>query len=142
VEPGRFLVGDTAFAAASVIHVENSAKKLRAIIDLSLFSGLIEILEEGEGFEYPIETDATGPEHIYQICGPTCAGTDIIVREILLPELRVDYASPEKRSRLYLLNTVAYTLEYIGLRQQAGFNGSANPKVYYIDGGRLVEGEG
>jgi ornithine decarboxylase len=141
VEPGRFLVGDTAFAAASVIHVENSAKRLRAIIDLSLFSGLIEILEEGEGFEYPIETDATGPEHIYQICGPTCAGTDIIVREILLPGLHVDYASPEKCSRLYLLNTGAYTLEYIGLCQQAGFNGSPIPKVYYIDGGRLVEGE-
>lgn len=137
VEPGRFLVGDSALTCASVTQIEEGNHLSRAVVDMSVFSGLIEVLEIGEKFQYPIITDETGEKRLYQIGGPTCAGTDIIAKKVLLPRLKVNYFNPKKSSRVYILNTGAYTTEYIASRQSYGFNGSNIPEVYYYENDRI-----
>jgi len=108
-------------------------------VDLSVFSGrLIEIIESGDGFRYPVETtEAQGEPVTYQIGGASCAGTDILVKEVCLPRLRTDHQDERNSSRIYFLNTGAYTLDYIAVGQKAGFNGARLPGVYYLKGGRI-----
>ncbi|MFO7884380.1 MAG: hypothetical protein R6U68_06130 [Desulfobacteraceae bacterium] len=137
IEPGRYIVGDCASTWSSVTQVEEKEDICRAIVDISLFSGFMEILEIRDSFQYPVKTDSTGPRMKYQIEGCTCAGTDIIVPEIKLPRLRTDYRRPEKSSRIIFQNTGAYTLDYIGKNGSAGFNGAATPGIYFIEQGQL-----
>jgi ornithine decarboxylase len=139
IEPGRFVVGDAAFTCTSVTHVDEMSPVSRASVDMSVFSGLIEILEiTDDGFAYPIITDGDGEKKRYQIVGSTCAGTDIIADEVLLNELRVDTCNPENNSKLYFLNTGAYTLEYIGRNQDSGFNGVRTPRVFFVENKEII----
>ena len=137
-EPGRFIVGDAALTCASVIQTDERPPRSRAVVDLSVFAGLIEIIESGDRFRYPVETDAKGEPATYRIGGASCAGTDILAREVRLPRLRADHRDDLNSSRIYLLNTGAYTLDYIAVGQKAGFNGSRLPGVYYLRNG-LIE---
>jgi ornithine decarboxylase len=138
-EPGRFAVGNSAFACTSVINVDEGEPFSRAVVDMSLFAGLIELIEIQDGFQYNIITDAdpAGPRKRYQIGGPSCAGTDIVSDEIILPRLSVDFESPIKSSRLYLMNTGAYTLDYIANKESYGFNGSKIPRLFFIENGTI-----
>jgi ornithine decarboxylase len=140
VEPGRFIVGDAALTCASVTQADERSPRSRAIVDLSVFAGLIEIIESGDGFRYPVETDAQGEPVTYQIGGASCAGTDILAKEVCLPRLQADHLDGRNSSRIYFLNTGAYTLDYIAVGQKAGFNGSRLPGAYYLKEGRLLEG--
>jgi ornithine decarboxylase len=139
IEPGRFVVGDAAHTCTSVTHVDDKEPVSRVSVDMSVFSGLIEILEiTDDGFAYPIITDGDGEKKRYQIVGTTCAGTDIIADEVLLNELKVDRSNPENNSKLFFLNTGAYTLEYIGKNQPSGFNGARIPRVFFVENGEIV----
>ncbi|HCY83755.1 MAG TPA: hypothetical protein DHV36_01320 [Desulfobacteraceae bacterium] len=140
-EPGRFIVGDAAFTCASVIQVREAAPVSRAVIDMSVFSGFMEILEISDGFHYAVTGDSgrSGDFVRYDIGGPTCAGTDRICADVLLPRLAVNYAKPHLSSRLYFANTGAYTLDYIARHQQAGFNGARIPNIYYAGEGEYHE---
>jgi ornithine decarboxylase len=140
VEPGRFIVGDAALTCAAVTQADERFPRSRAIVDLSVFAGMIEIIESGNGFRYPLETDSHGEPVTYQIGGASCAGTDILAKEVCLPRLQVDHRDDRNSSRIYFLNTGAYTLDYIAVGQKAGFNGSRLPGVYYLKEGRLLEG--
>lgn len=133
VEPGRFLVGDSAFTCTSVLQVREGSPISRAVVDMSVFSGFMEILEIKDGFHYRVSGEAVTREGFrrYQLGGPTCAGTDVICNDILLPELYVDFKSPHLSSRIYFANTGAYTLDYIAWDQRSGFNGSRIPRVYF-----------
>lgn len=137
VEPGRFIVGDAALTCATVTQTDERSPRSRAVVDLSVFAGLIEIIESGNGFHYPVETDAQGEPVPYQIGGASCAGTDILAQEARLQRLRVDHRDERNSSRLCFLNTGAYTLDYVAVGQKAGFNGSRMPGVYYLKGGRI-----
>jgi diaminopimelate decarboxylase len=98
---------------------------------MSVYAGLIEIIERGNGFCYPIETEAHETLIKCKLVGPTCAGTDIIADEVLLPCLHLDHKQAEKNSRLYLLNTGAYSLDYVAIGQDCGFNGAKIPDIYF-----------
>lgn len=137
-EPGRYLVGDCALTGASVIQVEEQKPLSRAVVDLSVFCGFIEIIENG-GIRYPMMTDAKGETVGYRIGGATCAGTDILAEEVLLPRLTVNHRYPEKSSRIYFAQTGAYTLEYIDTGRKAGFNGAPIPQVFYLKEGRRCD---
>ena len=132
-EPGRYMVGNAAYSCASVIQVKEETPVSRAVVDLSIFSGFMEILEISDGFHYVPTVGNTGATPLvrYHIGGPTCAGTDVICKDILLPRLRVDYRDPGKSSRIYFADTGAYTLEYIARREAFGFNGAHIPKIYF-----------
>ncbi|MCG8615855.1 MAG: hypothetical protein MI802_06530 [Desulfobacterales bacterium] len=134
MEPGRFIVGDAAYTCASVIQVREEKPVSRAVLDMSVFAGFMEILEISDGFHYALRTNAPGREREmirYDLGGPTCAGTDIICRNIELPRLRVDYQNPRLSSRVYFANTGAYTLDYIARDKDTGFNGARIPKIYF-----------
>lgn len=140
-EPGRFLVGDCAMTGTSVILVEDQKPLSRAVVDLSVFCGFIEIIENGGGMRYPVMTDARGKTTGYRIGGATCAGTDILAEEAVLPRLKVDHLHPYKSSRIYFAQTGAYTLDYIDTGRKAGFNGAPIPVVYYLKNGRLHDSD-
>lgn len=133
VEPGRFLVGDAAFTCTSVLQVREDFPISRAVVDMSVFSGFMEILEIKDGFHYRVSGESVMQEAFrrYQLGGPTCAGTDILCNDILLPRLYVNFKEPHLSSRIYLANTGAYTLDYIAWHQTSGFNGSRIPRVYF-----------
>jgi len=139
MEPGRFIVGDAAIAGTRVILIDEKEPVSRASVDLSVFCGLIEILENGNGFQYPIETDSQDKDCLYSVSGPTCAGTDMIVQDIKLPRLKVDYTNHQNSSRLFLCHVGAYTLDYVATGRDFGFNGAKLPKVYYLRNGTIHE---
>jgi ornithine decarboxylase len=138
VEPGRYLVGDSALACTSVIQVINEPPISRVTVDISVFAGLIEIIEKGDGFQYTIKTAGHEDKKLYKIVGSTCAGTDVIANEIMLPRLSVNHKDPNKSSRLYISNTGAYTLDYISNGANYGFNGAKIPQAFFINNGELV----
>ena len=138
IEPGRFIVGDCAMACGSVTNVHHQNSISRAAVDLSVFGGLMEIVEIGDGFQYPIETNGNGEVRTYRIIGATCAGTDVIAEKVQLTRLKVDLRNPKNSSRIYLLNTGAYTLEYVMTEGMNGFNGLTIPRVYFIKNGQIV----
>ena len=139
IEPGRFIIGNCALACASVTNVHQQKSISRAAVDLSVFGGLMEIIEIGDGFQYPIETTGNGEMRTYRIIGATCAGTDVIAEKIQLPRLKVDHKEPRNSSRIYLLNTGAYTIDYVMAAGMNGFNGLTIPRVYYINNGEILE---
>jgi ornithine decarboxylase len=137
VEPGRFLMGPAAMIGASVTQVEDRKPVARAVVDMSLFTGLMEKLEFKDGFEYPIETDAEGKNGSYTLLGPTCDGEDVLAVEIPLPRLHVDHRNPRAGSRIFIGNTGAYTLEYSPIDRPHGFNGARVPSVWFLETGRI-----
>jgi len=138
-EPGRYLVGDAAITCSSVLQVENKPCVSRAMIDMSVFTGFIEMLESQMLIKYQIEIEIhEGEEKNYQIIGPTCAGTDIVIDEVSLPTLEIDHKNPHFCNKLFHLNTGAYTVDYISLGQQNGFNGAKLPEVHFMRQGKLL----
>lgn len=138
IEPGRFLVGDSALACTSVTQIADAPSISRVTVDISVFAGLIEIIEKGDGFQYMLRTEAQGNPKLYKIVGSTCAGTDIIANEIRLCGLRVNHHDTDKSSRLYILNTGAYSLDYLSADTEYGFNGAKIPRVFYIYNGDVM----
>jgi ornithine decarboxylase len=139
VEPGRYITGDSAFACTSVIQVDDAPVISKVTVDLSVFTGLIEIVENRDRFHYPIETSEEGATRLYRVFGPTCAGNDVIAEEMMLPALRADHVNPEDSSRLFLLNTGAYCLDYISVDEGFGFNGARIPNVFFMKDGKILE---
>ena len=139
LEPGRFIVGNAAMTATTATMVNHAPHLSRAIVDISAFVGFIEVIESGNKFHYSVETDADGEMKSYRIGGATCAGTDIILDEVMLPELKVDFKTNNNgNSRLYFLNTGAYTTEYFPQKAGNGFNGAKIPKIYYMAGKNII----
>lgn len=134
IEPGRFIVGDSAMALTSVIGVDKRPEMIQAALDISVFSGLIEIVESRGDIQYPISVINHGDqrEAMYTLIGPTCAGTDIINPRISLPKLKVNFLEARNSSRLIIGNTGAYTLDYIKSARRSGFNGAPSPRVFVI----------
>jgi hypothetical protein len=62
----------------------------------------------------------------------------VIAEEIQLPRLKVDHQMPINSSRIYLLNTGAYTLDYVIAAGMYGFNGLTIPRVYFLKNGEIV----
>lgn len=63
----------------------------------------------------------------------------MIAEKIQLPRLKVDHKEPRNSSRIYLLNTGAYTIDYVMAAGMNCFNGLTIPRVYYIKNGEILE---
>jgi ornithine decarboxylase len=114
IEPGRSLVADAGTLVTRVIGKATRAGKPWVFVDLSIYAGLLEVIE---GWSYPIRTAKDDlPKHRTTLAGPSCDSTDILARDIDLPELEVG-------DRLLLLSAGAYTTSY------REYNGIAFPKV-------------
>ena len=126
IEPGRAIAGDAAITGTTVTAVKHKSPLSWAYVDMSIFGGLLEIIEDKNRFEYSVEYKSDGPERTYNIGGASCDGLDLLSEKIRLADLKRD-------DRLYFLNTGAYSIEYA-----AAFNGIEIPRVYWIKEGELL----
>ncbi len=113
-EPGRFLVADSGVIETEVVLVARRGDERWVYLDVGLFGGLVETLDEA--IEYRIETSrdggATGP---VVLAGPTCDSVDVLYRSAGY-QLPLALAAGD---RVRLLSTGAYTATY----SSVGFNG-------------------
>ncbi len=110
IEPGRSLSANTMILLAEVIDIKSYKNPPIAIVDTSVFTGIIEPLEH---FEYPIfslgqiykEPNSRATKY-YKLGGNSCDGYDIIHKKIALPKnLGVG-------NKLVILYAGAYTFVY------------------------------
>ena len=122
IEPGRFITADAGALTATVIGKAVRHGRPWVYVDLSIYSGLLEVIG---GWEYPVITERDGaPTQLSTLAGPTCDSTDILMPDVELPELEVG-------DRIMLLQAGAYT---VGYRE---YNGFAFPEVQVTgDGAR------
>jgi len=125
LEPGRFLVADAGTLVVTVIGKMRRRGREWVFVDLSAYTGLLEVFA---GWTYPIVTTKDHlPRKRVTLAGPTCDSTDILARDIELPELEVG-------DRLLLLSAGAYTTSY------REYNGFSFPEVITVDSQGLEEG--
>ena len=137
MELGRFLIANSAVLCSSVIQVESGSVLAVATLDISVFSGLLEIFESDLAIEYPIWSDSNGPPITYRLEGPTCAGNDVLSRPVVLPQLEVNYHAEIPITRVYFGNTGAYSIDYVK-EIKSGFNGSRTPTILILQDSKVV----
>lgn len=125
VEPGRGMVGNAGVIESEVVLISRkSANDNRrwVYLDIGKFGGLAETMDEA--IQYPIETDAAGPEEAVILAGPTCDSADVLYE-------KADYRLPADLrigDRIRVLATGAYTTTYASV----AFNGFEPLAAYYI----------
>lgn len=113
-EPGRSLVADAGVIETEVVLVAERGGRRWVYLDVGLFGGLAETLEEA--IQYRIHTSRDGgPTGRVVLAGPTCDSADVLYREAGY-ELPVALTAGD---RVQLLSTGAYTASY----SSVGFNG-------------------
>jgi ornithine decarboxylase len=121
LEPGRYLVGDSAMLVSSVIGKAERNGENWLYIDASAFHGLMEALQARREFPYRVTTARNGgPKKRYILTGPTCDPDDTIMNEVWLPEMQVG-------DRLYVMSTGAYSFVY-----SSNFHGFSTPDIYFM----------
>ena len=110
IEPGRALSANTMVLVTEVIDIKSYKSPPIAIVDTSVFTGIIEPLEH---FEYPIlslnqiyKNPHIKPTKFYKLGGSSCDGYDIIHRKALLPK------NLDVGNKLVILYAGAYTFVY------------------------------
>jgi ornithine decarboxylase len=111
--------------AATVIGVARRGTDLWAYLDVGVFNGLMEALQTGGRWLFPIRTsrpdDSTAPTATFNVTGPSCDSSDTIFYGAELPEtLTVG-------DRLYIGSAGAYTLSYA-----SNFNGFPLPSQVFV----------
>jgi len=119
-EPGRGLVGSAGTLVASVIGKAERGEERWLYLDVGVFNGLMETIEQ---FRYRLRVERLGAPRRWTIAGPSCDSVDVLWTDALLPEMEVG-------DRVELVNAGAYTLSYA-----SSFNGFPPPQVC-VRGGR------
>ncbi len=116
IEPGRAVVGDAGVLVASVIAVLNRGSRRWVYLDVGVFTGLVETLDEA--IRYPVRTSADGgPTGPCVLAGPTCDSADVLYEQTPI-DLPLSLAEGDT---VQLLAAGAYTSCY----STVGFNGFA-----------------
>lgn len=122
-EPGRVLVAHAATAVATVIGRATRRDGEWLYLDIGVFTGVMEALEEGESVGPPIVApESTGQLRAFTVAGPTCDQADTIARGVMLP------CRAAVGDRVALLSAGAYSLSYTG-----AFCGFEAPEVAVVD---------
>lgn len=116
IEPGRALVAEAAVLVVSVIGKAVREGKRWLYLDGGIYNCLLEALE---GFRYDVRTDVDGPLHPHTLAGPSCDSTDVLMSDVLLPDLEVG-------DRVYVLGAGAYSLSYA-----SHFGGFDSPEAHF-----------
>ncbi len=128
LEPGRYLVGESAVLASTIIGRAKRGSEDWLFLDASAFHGLLEAQQVKGRFPYPVRTSHNGDKKkSFVLSGPTCDPDDTILAEVLLPDMKVG-------ERLYIQNTGAYSFVYA-----TNFHGFAPPEIHFIDDGQQLE---
>lgn len=126
VEPGRMIAAEAGMVQSEVVLVSKKSyddPTRWVYLDIGMFSGLTETLDEA--IKYPIRTEHDGTEEgPVIIAGPTCDGVDVLYKNAGFT-LPLSLISGDK---IQILSTGAYTVSY----SSVGFNGFPPLKAYYI----------
>ncbi len=76
LEPGRGIVAAAGVLTASVIGVVDRGSSRWVYLDVGVYTGLIETLDES--IRYPLRTSAAGPTGPCVLAGPTCDSWDVM----------------------------------------------------------------
>jgi len=125
VEPGRSLVADAGLIVSEIILISKKANtdlESWVYLDIGLFSGLIECLQEA--IKYPIYFDKEGINYDIVLAGPTCDSMDILYQyhKYKMP------SSSKEGDKVYIFTTGAYTQSYSSIE----FNGFPPLKSTYL----------
>jgi ornithine decarboxylase len=121
LEPGRYLVADSAMLVSSVIGKAKRNGENWLYVDVSAFHGLMEALQVRREFPYLVKTSKDGqPEKPYVLSGPTCDADDTILSKVWLPEMEVG-------DRVQIMNTGAYSFVYA-----SNFHGFSTPEIRFV----------
>ena len=118
-EPGRCLVAEAGTFRCRVIGVAKRPSGWWVHTDLSVFHGMMEVLESGGQLRYPIWDNRASPtRRSYNVTGPTCDGQDTFATNVLLSsDLR-------EGDEILVGSAGAYTSVYA-----SRFNGFPPPQV-------------
>ncbi|MFQ5509211.1 MAG: type III PLP-dependent enzyme [Leptospirillia bacterium] len=123
-EPGRYLVGDSAWMVTRVVGTATRKGHRWIYLDVGAFTGLAETLE---GFDYELFSERSGPLVPTTVAGPSCDTADLLFAEKLLP------ADLTAGDRIYIPNAGAYTTAYAST-----FNGFPLPETYLFTEKQVV----
>ncbi|MBE0690820.1 MAG: hypothetical protein IH587_11940, partial [Anaerolineae bacterium] len=116
LEPGRGMVGESGRLLSAVFGKAERGEETWLYLDAGVFNGLMETYE---GFPPVVshldDAALVRPMRKYTLAGPSCDSCDVIVRDVMLPEIQVG-------DRLVFFDAGAYTNEYA-----AAFNGFPIP---------------
>jgi ornithine decarboxylase len=118
-EPGRCLVAAAGTFRCRVIGVAQRPSGWWVHTDLSVFHGMMEVLESGGRLRYPIRDSRSSPSRrIGNVTGPTCDGQDTFATGVLLS------ADLREGDEVLVGSAGAYTSVYA-----SRFNGFPPPRV-------------
>jgi ornithine decarboxylase len=124
VEPGRFLVAESAVVAAGVIGREMRSGANWIYLDVGAYNGLIET-RQATHWTYPLWTSrrehAFEPRETFTVTGPSCDSSDTLFPNVRLP------SSLGVGDVLYIGSAGAYTLSYA-----SSFNGFEPPAALFV----------
>jgi ornithine decarboxylase len=124
-EPGRFLVAESSVMVATVIGVARRGVDLWAYLDVGGYNGLMEALQTGGRWLFPIRTsrpdDDGAKTDLFNVTGPSCDSSDTMFYGAELPETLT------AGDRLYIGSAGAYTLSYAST-----FNGFPLPSQVFV----------
>lgn len=125
VEPGRFLVAESAVLVGGVLGREVRAGENWAYLDVGAYNGLMETQQTVNQWRYPLWSSR--PDHAaadqvpFTVTGPSCDSSDTTFFGVYLP------ATLDAEDRLYIGSAGAYTLSYA-----SNFNGFPPPSPVFI----------
>jgi ornithine decarboxylase len=126
-EPGRHLVAESAVLVATVLGREVRAGENWVYLDVGAFNGMMETLQTGNRWEYPLWTSradhAYAAQEKFTVTGPSCDSSDTMFYGVALP------ATIATGDRVYIGSAGAYTLSYA-----SGFNGFPPPTPLFVNG--------
>lgn len=125
-EPGRALVADAGVLESEVLLVAERDGLRWVYLDIGIFGGLAEALDEGVKYRLEVTRDGRrlrGPTREVVLAGPTCDSADVLYRHhrYRLP------AALRPGDRVWLAAAGAYTTAYASV----GFNGIAPLRTTY-----------
>jgi ornithine decarboxylase len=127
VEPGRFLVAESAVLVATVIGRAERDGEDWLYLDVGAYNGLMETRQTGGQWAFPLWTSrddhATAPQVPFTVTGPSCDSSDTVFFAVPLP------ATVEVGDRVYIGTAGAYTLSYA-----SSFNGFPPPRTVVVAG--------
>ncbi len=128
VEPGRYVVGESAILATTVIGRARRGGEDWLFVDVSAFHGLLEAQQMNGRFPYPIRASHNGTANRkFVLSGPTCDPDDTIMAEVWLPDVKIG-------ERLYIQNVGAYSFVYA-----TNFHGFSPPEIHLLSRGASLD---
>jgi ornithine decarboxylase len=118
-EPGRCIVAEAGMFRCQVIGVAQRRSGWWVHTDLSVFHGMMEVLESAGRLRYPIrDSRASSSFRRYNVTGPTCDGQDTFATDVLLS------SDLQEGDHVLVGSAGAYTAVYA-----SRFNGFPPPRV-------------